>query len=49
MLSVLVGVVFGGLVLFSVYTQYNDHKALNEVINFINAQIQASAKAQPAK
>ncbi len=44
-LSVALGLILGALCLWGIYTQYQDHKALGEVVSFLNAQISASQKA----
>jgi len=41
-LPVALGVVIGGLLIWGVVTFVKDHKALKEVVSFLNAQIQLS-------
>jgi hypothetical protein len=41
-LSVALGIIIAGSVILSVYTIHQDHKAVNQIVSFLNGQIQKS-------
>lgn len=38
-LSIALSVILGGITLFGLFTLYQDHQALRQVVSFLNAQI----------